>query len=260
MIIILYGPNSYLRQRKLREIMAEFNKKNGSLSRESFDLTAPGAVESLADFCRSQSLFAGKRLAIASGAFNSSDDKRLKLFLKGGIAEDEDAIIVFNEVAKPPAPFAFILKNAKLTQVFDELSDKQLEEFIKSEASFHNLSLPRDAVSALKIRWGKDLWGLSSEIEKISLGGKARVEEAAGDFYGLVNSIKYGGDLKRKLISLERLLDERGDDAAYVFNMLSFGIKEASQLQKLAGYDLSVKKGGLDYEEVLLDYILPPTF
>ncbi|MDE2098779.1 MAG: hypothetical protein KGL39_16120 [Patescibacteria group bacterium] len=260
MIILLYGPNSYLRQKKLREITAEFEKRNGRFSREVFDLSAPGEVAALADFCGSQSLFSEKKLAVASGAFASPDDKSVKNFLKGEIVDDDEAVVVLNETNKPPAPFAFLLKNAKLSQSFEELTEKQLEEFIKNESDARKIGLPREAVKNLKERWGKDLWGLSTEIEKIALGGAAAKAGAAGDFYGLVSSLKYGGDLKRKIISLEKLLDGRGDDTAYVFNMLGFGVKETSQLKKLADYDLSVKRGGLEYEEALLDYILSSTY
>ena len=260
MIILLYGPNSYLRQKKLREIIAEFEKRNGRFSREVFDLSAPGEVTTLADFCRSRSLFSKKKLVVASGAFVSPDDKLVKNFLKGGIVDDDEATVVLNETGKPPASFSFLFKNTKLSQSFEELTETQLEEFIKNESDARKISLPWEAVRDLRERWGKDLWGLSTEIEKIALGGAAGKTGTVGDFYGLVGSLKYGGDLKRKIISLEKLLDGRGDDAAYVFNMLGFGLKETSQLRKLAGYDLSVKRGGLEYEEVLLDYILSSTY
>lgn len=260
MIIFLYGPNSYLRQKKLREILVEFEKKNGILGRGIFNLEIPGAVSALKDFCQSRSLFAAKRLAVVSGTFASADAQQFKLFLKGDAAEDEDAVVILNEATKPPAPFSFVLKNARLSQSFDELTGKQLDEFIKDEAAARGRNLTSGESSDLKARWGGDLWGLTTEIEKISLGGKSPKEASAPDFYGLVNSLKYGGDLKKKTVALERLLDERGDDAAYIFNMLGFGVKEASQLRKLAGYDASVKSGGLDYEEVLLDLVLSATY
>ncbi len=260
MIILLYGPNSYLRQKKLREIITEFERKNGGLGREFFDLTASGAAAALSDFCRSRSLFAAKKLAVVSGAYVSPDDKLVKNFFKGEIAGDEEVVVVLNEATKPPAPFAFLLKNAKLSQSFEELTDKQLDEFIKSESAAQSVNLTREAIVDLKENWGKDLWGLSTEIGRIALGGSVQKEAGGGDFYNLVSAIKYGGDLKKKIIALERLLDERGDDSAYVFNMLSFGIKETSQLKKLAGYDLSVKRGGLEYEEALLSYVLSSTY
>ncbi|MDE2144761.1 MAG: hypothetical protein KGJ01_02230 [Patescibacteria group bacterium] len=256
MIILLYGPNSYLRQKKLREIISEFEKKNGNLGHESFDLKEPGKTTALIDFCSSCTLFSPKRLAVVTGSFAADDDKQLKSFLKGDIKEDEDAVLVLNEQSKPPAAYKFILENSKLSQEFGELEEKQLDVFIKKEAGERGAKLKKEDIEELKNKWGNDLWGLVTELDVLSLGGSGSKSENFPEFFPLVNKLKYGGDIGSKLIALEYLMDGRGDDPAYVFNMVSFGVKEVRKLRKLADYDLSVKKGGLEYEEVLLDLVL----
>ncbi len=254
MIILLYGPNSYSRQKKLHEILAQFEKKNGNLGQERFDMLDKDSAAELMDFCRSRTLFSPKRLAVATNVF-AADDKQLKTFLKSEIAKDEDAVIVLNEPSKPPAPYKFLIDEAQSSQEFGEPDDKELDAFIKKESKERGADLDKDSAAELKAKWDGDLWGIATDIEVLALGGKGMEINKMPEFFALVNGIQYGNDLKRKILSLEYLVDGRKDDPAYVFNSLSYGAKGAV-LKKMAAYDLSVKSGGMEYEEALLDLLL----
>ncbi len=254
MIILLYGPNSYLRQKKLREILTQFKKKNGGLGWESFDLSEKDSAAALMDFCRSRTLFSTKRLAVATNVF-SSDDKQIKNFLKEGVTEDEDAVLVLNEANKPPAAYKFLLSKAQLSQEFGDLEDKEVDVLIKKEAGERGVVVNKELATELKDKWGSDLWGMVTDIEVLALGGGVVKNQETPEFYTLINGIQYGSDLKKKILSLEYLIDARGNDPAYVFNSLSYGAK-GTRLKKMAEYDVSVKSGGLEYEEVLLDLLL----
>ncbi|MCL5006544.1 MAG: hypothetical protein M1153_00125 [Patescibacteria group bacterium] len=254
MIISLYGPNVYLRQRRLRGIVAEFRKKYGSSGVESFDLAQPGTAAALMDFCRSQALFSPKKLAVASGAF-AADDKELKNFLKEEIAEDADTIVVLNESIAPPPSYKSVLLKAKPNEKFEDLKEEELDDFIRKEAARLGVKLSKTAANELREKWGKNLWGITTDLEVLALGGRTAKSRTVPDFFPLINGLRYG-DLRNKVLSLTYLLDGRSEDPTPVFNVLSAGTKNPRDLRRLAQYDFSVKSGGLEHEEALLDLAL----
>ena len=66
------------------------------------------------------------------------------------------------------------------------------------------------------------------------------------------NPLKGGSSIGERLIALEKLIGERGDDPARIFNGLAYQLKNAEEAQMYADYDIAVKAGKLEYEEVLL--------
>ncbi len=76
------------------------------------------------------------------------------------------------------------------------------------------------------------------------------------DYFALMNGLKYGKTAKARLIALELILSERRDDPARVFNGIAYRLSSQSEAEKFANYDVLVKSGKADYEEVLLDLAL----
>jgi len=58
------------------------------------------------------------------------------------------------------------------------------------------------------------------------------------------------------LVALEIILSDRKDDPARVFNSLAYRLGSEGEARLYADYDVAVKSGKLEYEEVLLELAL----
>lgn len=263
MIIFLYGPDAYRRRKKLNEIIAAYRQKHSALARERFDLSAEDDFLKFRDFIASRSLFERTKLAVLSGVFESDRAKELREILKEAAA-DEETTVLLSESGKPPREFAFLLK-CPLVQEFGELEPAQADFFIKKEAAEKGVALDEKAADLLREICGGDAWRIANELEKLSLrdlDGKAGGEEvaavcgerpAADNFFAFLNSLKNSSP-RVKMPLLESLYSN-GEPAAKIFNVAASRLPE-SWRRKMADYDVAVKSGRLDYEEVLLDLVI----
>ena len=84
MLIVLYGPDSYRRQAKLKEYLVRYQTKFGGVSLRSFDFADTDEYAAFKEFVKAQSLFEESRLGIVRGLaeLSDSDRKELKGILK----------------------------------------------------------------------------------------------------------------------------------------------------------------------------------
>ena len=100
-----------------------------------------------------------------------------------------------------------------------------------------------------------DVYGLMNELDKVQLAnGKSQIanREDKIDFFSSIQKLARG-NLQTQLSVLEKLLNS--EDAGKVFNILAYSV-DAERQVKMADYDVAVKSGKLEYEEVLLTYLL----
>lgn len=263
MLIFLYGPDSYRRIQKLNEIVESFRKRQSSLSHERFDLSPPAGGEGeflkFQIFAGNRSIFDPVRLAILDNFFTTPKAKELKEILKIN-HKNEDLIIILNSSNKPTG-FTALLKEPTKTQDFPSLKDTDINNFIKHTAKTFGSTIGAPTVKALAQTFGSNTWGIATELEKMALGENQvnptlSIRKPADNFFQLVNSLKYGRSLQDRLVALEIILSDRKDDPAKVFNMLAYRLRDQAEANLLADYDVAVKSGKLEYEEVLLDYAL----
>ncbi len=251
MLIFLYGPDSYRRQKKIEEIVAAYIEKNSDSSVSSFDLEED-EPERLNDFLKNRSLFEEKKLAVVK---NLSAEVSLKEILSGCIGSETISIVVSAGGNIPE--YEFLTKPPVLFQEFSELNRTQAALFVKNEFLKNGIVASESAAAELVRIFGADTWGLTREIEKLSLLEKNKIEieevSASNDFYespnffAFINAVKFK---RNPFPHLEKLFSS-GEDAAKIFNIL------ASQLQGdavalAADCDIAVKSGKMDYEEALL--------
>lgn len=250
MIIFLYGPDDYRRQQKKKELIAEFCKKHSVLGLGCFDFAEAESWTRFQEFVKSQSIFEPHKLAVLENT-EEIDPKELAAQLKP-LAKEKNITILISGESKP-AKTAGIL-----SQEFDYLKGAEWREFVLAEAKAREVNLSGDALNLLSAVYQNNSWGLITELEKISFLEKRVMQrsdleyleaELSPDFWGLINGIgAYRvGD---KLTTLEKIF-AAGEPAGKVFNILAYQRKE--KLPLMAAYDLAVKSGKMDYEEVLLD-------
>ncbi len=278
MIIYLYGPDSYRRQKKINKIVEEYRKKYSGLSCDFFDFdpsigsgqapsTSSGQEEfnRLNEFSGQGLLFDVKKMAVLKNVFEI-DVKLMKEFFKKHLTS-EDFTILISENVSPPKEFDFLIKKAFLAEKFENLEGERWRFYIQKESRERKINLTSKAVDFLADVYAGDSWGLIAELEKISLfAGDSAVDvvdlKKIGDYgyespdiFGYINAV-IRGDLPRRIIALEKLFVNQ-EEPVKIFNIFaSLNRLPKDLIRKLADYDIMVKSGKLDYEEALLDLAL----
>lgn len=266
MIIFLYGSDSYRRQKKLNKILEEYHYKHSNLSCDYFDLENSDEFLRLKEFAAQMLIFDNKKLAVLKSVYEA-DEKELKEFLKQ-YQNSEDFTILISEGGSLPAALKFLLKKSFSTEEFKEAKGEGWCSFIQKEAKERKLSLTPAAINFLADVFTGDGWGLINELDKLILFSKNSPVDAkdlkqiggyqyqSPNIFSLINAVIENWPLSQRIIMLEKLFIGQ-EEPVKIFNILASLKRLPNKLiQKLADYDVMVKSGKLDYEEVLLDLAL----
>jgi len=256
MLITLYGPDSYRRIQKLNKITNAYKEKYTGFSYDRFDMEIDTEFDRFKNFVGSQSMFDKVKLAIIDNILESPQKKDIKTLLKAQ-EEDKNITIIINESKKPPAMFKFLLEKQNQTQEFPALKNGAVKDFIQKKAEENRLQIDMSVISFLIDTYGGNTWGITTELESMALATNKVVNtKRSTDFFQLINTLKGGYNAKQRLFALESLISDRGDDSAKIFNMIATRPRSAQDAKKFADYDIAVKSGKLEYEEVLLSLAL----
>ena len=261
MIIYLYGPDSYRRQEKFNEIISSYKKKNENFSLYYFDLGEDGGFGKLADFLKEQSLFGGSKMAVVSGSdlLEKSEQKNYIKLLKSNL-ETQGITILISESGKPTKDFNFLIKEPVIFQEFKNLEGADLQRFILREAKKRIIVIDGESREFLGRIYKDNNWGLVTELDKLSLLDEKNINKKIIEkhlhaflplqFFGAINELR-GGNMAERLAALEEFLS-RSQEPAMIFNMIAVSpYGSPAWKQKMADYDVAIKSGKLEYEEVL---------
>jgi len=255
MISFLYGKNTYSRIARLNEIIAGYTKKDPQILLERLDLAEDGDLDKLANFFSGLSLFNTKKFAVVDNVFETKEKKRLKKILELAL-DDKETILIITSIEEPLKTFSFLLEKPAVPEYFPEITKKEANAFIVSEAKRRKLDLDSDSIDNLAQNFGDDLWAIGTELDRLALSRDKEITvEFNEEYFPLLNSLK-SSNLKTRIVALEKLLTARGDEPARIFNGLAYGFGTERIIRKLADYDVAIKSGKLDYEEALLDLVL----
>jgi len=256
MLITLYGPDSYRRIKKLNEIVSAYRDKYTGLSYERIDMLLDDSIERFKNFAGMRSMFDAVRLVVLDNPLEVKDQKSLRNLLQRH-TENKELIIVINSAKKPLATYKFLYEKPFTNQEFPALKGEKLNAFIKQLSEEHGVNIDVETRNALVGLFGGDTWSLATEIGQLSLTKKQDVESRpATDYFKLINTVKRGYSVKERLVALELILSERKDEPARVFNGIAYRLGSEREAKRFADYDVAVKSGKLEYEEVLLDLAL----
>ncbi len=262
MLIYLYGPDSYRRRQKLKEIINLYESRNSSLALIYFDLEND-SLKPLFDFVGEQSLFGGLRLGIVSGwdHLKKTEQKEYIKLLKDNLSTKEIVILILEEESS--RDLKFLLKKPVVHQRFFNLEELEFKKFILNESKRRDLFLDDYCLKLLAQIYEDNAWGLITELDKLSLLNERKIDikklEGYLDAFLPINTYKAIDNFKnsRRISARLSVIEELfffGEDPAKIFNLISFSpYMDISQKQKIADYDAAVKSGKLEYEEVLLD-------
>ncbi len=258
MVIFLYGEDSYRRLQKQKEIFEAYHKKYGNLSYDKFDLIEDNDTNKLKEFVSNRSMFDKVKLAVVDNVFKTSDKKVVKTMLKENL-ENKDVLFLVNGDKKPAAEFRFLTENPVQSQEFSLLEGVKLNSFINKESLSRGFKLSPETTSSLREFFKNDSWGLITELDKIALMKNKNFDNDSysdRNYFELIGALKNKRNMSQSLIALEVMLSERHDDAARIFNSLSYFLRDRESTELFADYDVSVKSGRFDYEEALLDFVI----
>jgi len=201
-------------------------------------------------------MFDSVKLAILDNTLEAEDQKSLRAVLKTS-AEDKELTVIINSTNKPPATYKFAIEAPSTSQEFPTLKGDKLLAFIKQVADEHKLKIDADKARLLATTFGSDTWGLVTELEQIALGSShVSKDKPNEDYFGLINTVKRGASVKERIVALEIILSDRNEEPARVFNSIAYRPWSMADAKRLADYDVAVKSGKLEYEEVLLSLVL----
>lgn len=274
MVIFLYGADDLRREEKKKWYIKEFEKKHSGLSVRTFDFadgsdsSAMGEKmdipEEFKGFARAQPIFESKKLAILENLYEA-DEEKLKDTLREVVAK-KDTFVLCSERGKPAKALDFLLEAPATVEKFEFLTGYEWEIFAKGRAKKLGLEFSDFAFKFLVAVYQNNTWGLVTELEKISnlkngstslttMGVVDKKDlagldlEIAPDYWALFGGLR-SQDLKTRVTALEKLF-AIGDSPPKIFNILASGWRE--KIPQMAEYDLKIKSGKLDYEEVLVD-------
>lgn len=261
MLILLYGPDSYHREKRLTHILSVYRQKHAGLSLRHFDFSDTDSnsdsdsvqrrntllLADLSVFCGASSLFESVKLGIIKNPF-------LPEFLntaKNMASEKSTTLILVSDDA-PPAPFSFLLKPPVRSESFSPLSATALIEFIKKEALARGLSLSPENISLLAEEYGQDLWGIINDLERRSLANDSSSPARHPEFFSLIHALA-DRQIGRRL-SAYCLLTFSREEPAKIFNLLAY--QYGIDRRRAAALDLDIKSGRLEYPEAILSLLL----
>jgi hypothetical protein len=250
MIIYLYGPDSYRRQKKVNFYLSEFKKKHlESISIDRFNLNENGDFERLKNFIKDQSLFGqGLKFGIVQEC-DAIEVKEIKLALKPVLQDKTTTLIISEEKKLKKALDTFLSKSFK-SESFESLLGADFINFIRGEAQNRRMKLSSNEERQLKDSFEGDSWAVVNQLEKMALGEQSETRLKVPEMFPLMFALTGQATLDRKLTALAWLLEK--EEPAKVFNIIA-SQRNMAVKKKMADYDVMVKSGKLEYEEVLTD-------
>lgn len=236
MLLFLYGKDSFRSQRKLKQIIIQYQKtKKHIFNLRIIDLKKD-SFGKLRDEFRSRSIFKERKLFILKNALSNSDFRKKFLESKKEFLESENTIIFYEreKILRESLFFKFLKKNSQF-QEFKLLKEKELKVWVREELNRYQADIKPIALNLLISYVGSDLWRLSNELRKLIdyrsennqnvLITKKDVEllvypDLEKNIFKTIEAI--AAKQKRKAISFLHQHLDKGDSPFYLLSMVAF--------------------------------------
>ena len=272
MIVYLYGSDNYRKNSKLQELL-RVNKEKGRVDVRQFDFEeSEEAWSEAVDFLHQPSLFASteksKTLIVRNNA--SVDEKGERAWIKvlKEYAALPQPILILTDAKKPKKLFDFLLHDPVKSYEYGEVLGARLETFIKKEAETRGIQFTPDALK-LFLHYLEahpdSTWRGIQELEKLSCAKFTSPLSLASlrsslswnsreEVFQIARELMQEKEKGKKIKILEMMLLQK-EAPGYLFNSLAYQVR-GSDAVRFAEYDLRVKSGNAEYEEILLEFIL----
>ena len=267
MVIHLFGPDSYRRMEKSKELIRAYRAKYEHADLFAVDLEdEPERWTAARDFLRQPSMFVDSKVLLVREPAAVSE-KEWRAALEEAIRA-EGVVVILSSEADAADTFPFLDQKGVERQEFKELEGRLLEMFVAREAKARGISFEPDTLryfltylGSLASRSARAI----AELERLALAKfpspvtRVNMEELVAwlpseELYRGTRAVLGGASPLERLTALERLFLTR-EAAAKLFNIIGYGATGVSAAA-LAAYDIAAKSGRLEYEEALTDFAL----
>ncbi|MEK7093833.1 MAG: hypothetical protein AAB903_00660 [Patescibacteria group bacterium] len=259
MILSLIGPDDYRREKRKRYFIEEFKKKYSVHGVERFLVSTKDGREKFHELVISPSLFSTKRLAVIEEVFET-DEKSFFEDLKRAL-KDPSLWVFISERDKIPAAFKFLTKDPVTAEEFPFLEGESWKKFILHEAKLRGINLEPEALRLLASLYKEDSWRLVTELDRLSAEGTSSIgakeireenSQASFNLWGVLGELR-SPTIERRLYALEKVFESQ-EPAAKIFNIMA--AQAGPMISRFADWDIDIKSGKLEYEEILLEFVL----
>ncbi|MBI2278786.1 MAG: hypothetical protein HYU81_01840 [Candidatus Brennerbacteria bacterium] len=267
MVIVLFGPDSYRRALKARELVAAYRAKHPLADLLAVDLEDdPDSWRTARDFLKQPSMFTDSKVLVVREPAVAEEKSWIGAL--EAIVAAQGAVAILSSEKDPANTFRFLDSREVERQEFKELDGRILEMFVAREAKARGIVLSAGALrfflahlEAFPLRSAR----ARTELDLIRMTGfplpvleehLARLTAwlPSREIYAGARAIFGEASPLARLAALERLLVD-GEPAAKIFNFLGY-LASGAPAAALAGYDVAVKSGKLEYEEALTDFAM----
>ena len=205
------------------------------------------------------------RKSIARRERNRFYKSPMKKYIKNTLTS-KDITLILNSDKKPTKDLSFLLKKPVVSHSFEKLEGLELKKFLDLEIKKRKIELDAQSKELLLAACGSNLWSIISELDKLALLDEKSISFKTLenhidllpeiDVFSQLNKIKSKHALGEKLKLLEDFI-RRGADPAMIFNVLAVSPYLTNEQKiEMADYDVAIKTGKLEYEEILLEMML----
>ncbi len=259
MIILLYGSNKYLLQKKLREIVDRYQQKHQGLSLCRFDAEQSDFQSFWQDF-QQKSMFVQHRLTIIENIFQGEEfKKQFKKQLKC-LAEDDQIIVAWEADRPKSADRAFVerIKKYGQAQEFPQPKKTETKKWLIEMSRQHQLDLSAEIIDGLAEQIKGDWFQGQEAVSRLAASGNQletmkELEHMAGeieaiDVFRLTAAISRG--VKDKALSLTHLYFSQGGRPEKLLALIVFQFRQLLIVRDLI-------ERGADYYQVRRSSGLP---
>lgn len=236
MIIIICGPEIYLAKKRIDELI----KEKSDFEIKQFDLEEENYFQFIKREFFNNDLFTRKKFFILKNAsknkdFQNSFLQEIKKFLQS------PNLILFFENEEKRDGFLKILKKYAKIEVFNYLTSKQLETYVKKIEQEKGIKLEPMIRKKIIQMTGGDLWLLENELEKLKLLGQENISQKTINEIispvveiNIFETIEKIGTREKKEVLLKIFKHLKKDDSPlYLLSMFAFQLKRILSLKDL---------------------------
>ncbi|PJE74156.1 MAG: hypothetical protein COV02_00040 [Candidatus Terrybacteria bacterium CG10_big_fil_rev_8_21_14_0_10_41_10] len=177
MIYLFHGKDTYRSKRKLNDVIASFRNKGSNFA--FFNIEEGGfSFLLMEELLRSQSLFEKKNVVVFNRIFEDVLAREFILKKLKEISESPNIFLFWEEDVKK-SYLDEISEFISKAQEFGLLEKNKVKDFLGEELK--NIGLKIDVLKEVEIieKYGSDLWGIISEIEKIALMNDLKIKDSS---------------------------------------------------------------------------------
>jgi len=171
MIHIVYGPNTFATQERIKELVGSYSGKSpssiSSFSEENF------SAESLESALRHSGLFQEQKIIVAKNILSLGEAKNIIIETIPRL--EENSVVLILQEDKLDAIFQKKIQKLVPLEAFEEyslLSPKKISSWLKTHAKKKNAIISEQQIDELISAYGTNQWMLATALELHILGAK----------------------------------------------------------------------------------------